>query len=761
MPRKKKRPRADASGADGSRGAGDAGGSGGDGGAAATLPLNTEFAKRYDFQKRRELLASVPPEALEGSGESSSNEEEEDELAELLTRRVDKGIADTLDALRRRDPKIYDKGFRAFGDEDEDEDDEEGDSGGKKAGEEEKLKASRGGQGGDSASASEGESESEDLDSGDEPVAGWDAIAEKAKEAAEGGKTTLKDYVRENLLRDGRLSDSEDEQRFERKEGRRRAHDTRQVTFQENEENEENDDDGNDGDDDDDNDDDDDEEDGGDFFKKKEKTQEELAEEEKDFERFLSKKTATVAPKAGDELLLHSYLERESKDEKDMFLRDFVLNNGWLNRGGGPAPGANDYKIEIDNADLSKKIPKVKLPEGEDAIVDAAAEDSDDFEDKVDEFEHKYNFRFEEPGGTEVVSHARTIEGSMRRPDERRKAAREARRKRKQHEKLVKTEEIKHLKNVKKREIEARLLALEEAAGDGADFTGFDLDADFDPDDFSRQMESRFGDEYYEKEDGDMQELGKEEVVVASEKRLKPKLGGRGNDGEDNERASDGDAPLREDVERLMDEYYSLDYEDIIGGTPVRFKYKKVDKETFSMDPAEILDADDKDLNRALSLKYLAPYRAPSSIPRRALKKHAKQMIKRAKRGEQQYDGKRSRPGGDAGVSGEREKEKEKERSRKKREKRKHAEKGDKEPRDGADESSEKKKRKRKREALEDMPQIDGSVDVGEAAGLGGEPSKGKQSGKGKGGKKRRTKGRSDKTGSSLPPTRLAAYGLE
>jgi protein KRI1 len=505
---------------------------------------------------------------------------------------------------------------------------------------------------------------------------------------------------------------------------------------------------GEDGDDNDDDDNDEDEDDG-DFFRKKEKTQRELQEEERDFERFLTKQAVKAAPKAGDDLLLHSYLERETTDEKEMFLRDFVLNNGWLARGSSAAPKVDDYKIEVDNTNVTKKLDDREgeghgIASGEEGIPSGGDVDSD-FDDKLDEFEHRYNFRFEEPGGTEVVSHARTIDGSMRRPDDRRKAVREARKKRKQHEKLVKTEEIKHLKNVKKREIEARLVALQDAAGDGANFAGFDLDAEFDPDEFNRQMESRFGDEYYEQQDAEMMTLQDEDVVVASEARLKPNLPkSDSEDGDDNR-----DAPLREEVERLMDEYYSLDYEDIIGGTPVRFKYKKVDKETFDMDPAEILVADDKELNRAVSLKYLAPYRSKSSIPKRAVKQAKRARFGAAAGADDVAHRGRLRQHDDKDAS------KEKDRSRKKREKRKSREcdaSGETTERDG-DESEEKPERKKKKRKAEDSTASSVKAETGD----NDSPTKRKKS---KVEKKKHRKECSDHAAAVMPASRRAAYGL-
>jgi protein KRI1 len=63
------------------------------------------------------------------------------------------------------------------------------------------------------------------------------------------------------------------------------------------------------------------------------------------------------------------------------------------------------------------------------------------------------------------------------------------------------------------------------------------------------------------------------------------------------------------ELEKEMEEYYKLDYEDTIGDLKTRFKYKQVQSNSFGLSTLEILQSDDQDLNLYVSMKKLTPYR--------------------------------------------------------------------------------------------------------------------------------------------------------
>ena len=79
------------------------------------------------------------------------------------------------------------------------------------------------------------------------------------------------------------------------------------------------------------------------------------------------------------------------------------------------------------------------------------------------------------------------------------------------------------------------------------------------------------------------------------------------DDGDENDSTKKG----KKYLDKLLQEYYDLDCEDIIGDGKLktRFPYKQVPKEDYGLTPEEILLLDDKQLNQLVSMKKLRPYR--------------------------------------------------------------------------------------------------------------------------------------------------------
>ena len=326
------------------------------------------------------------------------------------------------------------------------------------------------------------------------------------------------------------------------------------------------------------------------------------------------------------------------------------------------------------------------MPPKRDWDAEAAELDSEaSFDSAADAFEHAYNFRFEDPSLAEqafsVKSFPRHTEDSIRRPDDRRKVARRERAARKEEEKQTKMRELDQLKSLKRQEIADKLRVLREASGsdnrmDGDAFDGIDLDADFDPAEHDRVMQRQFNDDYYARTDEDGKPVWDDDVEIDdilaehTEKPRKRKRSGAVEMDADFEQGADvkmskkdkkaakkaekkaakkarthesEDAAVdvddmdasvqhgadpesrRQRAHELMDEYYGLGYEDMIGDMPTRFKYASVPKSDYGMSAGDILLADDADLNSVVGLKHLQPYRKgapPKNIDKRLRQFH-------------------------------------------------------------------------------------------------------------------------------------------
>ena len=160
-----------------------------------------------------------------------------------------------------------------------------------------------------------------------------------------------------------------------------------------------------------------------------------------------------------------------SKDER--FLRNYILSEGWLDKN---TTGLNKNLLLIDKED-------------------------EENEDKFDDFENKYNHRFEEEGGANITTYQRNID-SYRHKDDSRAVKRKEHEQRKEEEKNKKKEEIKNEKLKQAEEIKKKINKLERIAGTekiGELLEEFE-NKDFDMEEFDQKMNEIFNKEYYNKE---------------------------------------------------------------------------------------------------------------------------------------------------------------------------------------------------------------------------------------------------------------------
>merc|ERR550519_1275714 len=332
---------------------------------------------------------------------------------------------------------------------------------------------------------------------------------------------------------------------------------------------------------------------------------------------------------------LREYWNSEKLDKSESFLKDYLLNKRYL----------DDY-----------------VPTYDEVVHDSDGGLSEDEENvrKQEEFEHKFNFRFEEPDADFIKRYPRTIKDSMRQKDEKRKLKRKEVEERKEKEKQQKKEELKMLKAMKRNEIMEKLEKLRKITGnEDMDFKDEDIEADFDPEEHDRRMQKVF-EEYdnvgnpdeekptfsdldddfgeeddvedwdnwtgptednndyepnWEDDDFNMdcdheQKSNEKEIIESTKGRKKSRRKSKFAEAVEETQGKPVFDPNDKTFEEYVDEYYKLDCEDIIGDLPCRFKYRKVEPNDFGLSCDEILSAKDGELNAWASLRKACQYRS-------------------------------------------------------------------------------------------------------------------------------------------------------
>ncbi|WVW86838.1 hypothetical protein I302_108893 [Kwoniella bestiolae CBS 10118] len=446
---------------------------------------------------------------------------------------------------------------------------------------------------------------------------------------------------------------------------------------------------------------DDDESDDGGFIKKREKDEGEEEMEDQEYRQFLlemgggedevrkilgmgdqpvsvaleeipeedgEEKEAVLSKAEKVELQPKKKVKKEKKAKKDdEFLMNYILNRGWIDKSENHVP---TYKEVVGDDDESAGEEEEGMPKaGPSSHPWGELDEEDEFDDKADAFEAEYNFRFEEPGAANILSHPRQIDALVRRPDDARKTKRARRAERKAAEKAAQEEALKAKKGSKRREMEKRMASLKsDLAAEGVDGdVDWDslqkvLDGEWNENEWEKVvggMLSKAGEKEDENEDGkpvwdddigdaeydDMDEdggfqynqdgecmdvdmegaYGQDDGPINMDADFideEPSKKKRKRDKKKNKKERNVEEPEIEDqqsmtlkdkaqaVKEVMEEYKALDHEDIIGGDlPTKFKYTKSAPVSFGLTPVEILLATDEELNKVLSVKSIAPYR--------------------------------------------------------------------------------------------------------------------------------------------------------
>jgi len=146
------------------------------------------------------------------------------------------------------------------------------------------------------------------------------------------------------------------------------------------------------------------------------------------------------------------------------------------------------------------------------------------------------------------------------------------------------------------------------------------LEEDFNPTEYDRKMHELFDEEFYDKMDDEKPVFDEEEDEFIMDCDYDPSMDKRSKKQtraakrkEKKKSIIDGEVDCKEtksskkipkynptmgSFEKYIDEYYSLDCEDVVSGLPTRYTYNKVLPNDYGLTIEEILLADDNELNK-------------------------------------------------------------------------------------------------------------------------------------------------------------------
>ena len=355
-------------------------------------------------------------------------------------------------------------------------------------------------------------------------------------------------------------------------------------------------------------------------------------------EEFLTRRPIPAAGSSEDRLAVkHSQLDIERADkDPDKYLADFMSSRAWV-----PTKNSRFQPMESDDEEEERQ---------------------------ADAFEEAFNMRFEKPetANEKILTHSRDAAAkfSFRKESMNpRQKARDVERARKESEKQVRAEEKARLRRLKLSELEQKVRKIQETAGvldtslSGDDWASL-INGAWDDENWDQSMRNHFGEEYYAaidvngvqsgqgkgrpkkpkwEDDIDINDLvstfeaGKKGETSSpsslDEAASRPSISGKGSGSKAKIKPSgnvkgEKVSLERRELEDLVDE--ELDTNEKLANFgkkhATHFRYRETSPVAWGLTAADILMAEDSQLNQFAGLKKLAAFREPEK--KRRDKKH-------------------------------------------------------------------------------------------------------------------------------------------
>jgi len=254
--------------------------------------------------------------------------------------------------------------------------------------------------------------------------------------------------------------------------------------------------------------------------------------------------------------------------------------------------------------------------------------DEDELEiENQNKFESAFNFRFEEPNGTVIPNFPREVPGSIRRKDETRKLKRKRKQEKIHKEKIRKAERNKRAVQSRKQELKDKLKELKEISGIKSQLIEtLELDKEFDPESYGKQMNQIFDEKFYEAEENEKPSLSSdEEPSTNKEAPSSQETQMKRDSGQTTQMKRDQE--FRAGAKKIVEQYHNDKH--LVNSSPFPFKYTEVPKNSYGLTPYELIVNDDSVLRKIVDSKMLAPYRSDEwSLPNSVYKQKKMNLAK-------------------------------------------------------------------------------------------------------------------------------------